>query len=489
MRNFNVFIFAVLVSALSAAPVAAAPNTPATKKNWTPADLPALEAAFVSGISGKYSAAQYPFRFLSTCGAPYCFGTNPDTTYGQPDFSGGAPQPIISSNIAKTGAYVLVMETPPPMQYWGVTPYIFNRYYSSLPTNPSTSGFVTIFESLTDTANLLDAGTTGSTTPGVNPFSQLSVYIVTADQKTYSDIANEFVSLGFPATAINLLDLPLANVPGVPLDMGVTKTSDTYTLLLRLTYPTDPAQMQAYVTSGAQGFYYLTPLATRPSSPLPPTTYKVPGDGQSEPQNLLTAQGALVSQLLNQLKSSFGAITESPIVIKQTDNYICVTGGFICNSDNPDAFDTADVGNSGNFTMKPTDAVLVVGVMHDLSSVGTGKATYFSHSVVNDANQQGIIAVNNQWLAGTALTAAGIKSSKDPRYATYQSLYAFMISYNCPATAVPCLTIPQGSGSAPGIPVGTVMQLTGRFYLDPTTKTRPSTNELIIERAFYLTNP
>jgi len=457
-------------------------------RQWKTSDLPVLEAEFESGISAKYQANKYPLRFLSVCNAPYCFGTNPDTTYAQPDFSRGATRPIISSKMAATGAYVLIMETPPPMKYWGVTPYIFNRYYSSFPKDPDNSGFMTIFESLTDTTNLLVAGTTGSTTRGTNTFTQLSVFVITADQKTYSDIFRQFTLIGFPASAINQIGLPLANVPGVPMQMGLRKTDDTYTLLLRLTYPTDVDQMADYVSRAPQGFYYVAPRANRPSSPLPPTTYRVPGDGQSEPQNLLTARDALAKQLLKQYTSTFNAIKESPVVVKQTVNYACVTMGFVCNSDNPDGFDTADVGNSSQFTMGANDAVLVVGVNHAVSEVGTGRATYFSHTVVNVTSNQGILAADDEWLAGTGLQAAGITSPDDPRYGTYRSLYAFMIAYNCPVTTTPCMVIPQGSATMPGIPIGTVMQLTGRFYLDPVGKTRPSTDELIIERAFYMTH-
>jgi hypothetical protein len=461
----------------------------ANAKQWQPSDLPQLEQDFVAGASKKYVVDQYPFRFLTTCAAAYCFGSNPDTTYGQPDFSGGAPTPVISAKMAKTGAWVLIMETPPPMKYWGVTPYIFNRYYSPLPQDPSKSGYMPIYESLTDTTNLLVAGTTGSTTPGTSTFSQLSVFIVTADQKTYAELSGLLVALGFPASAINELDLPLANVPGVPLHMGLGNTDDTYTLLLRLTYPADPNQLADYINRMPQGFYYVSPKQTRPSSPLPPTVYRVPGSGVPEPQNLKSARDALAMQLLGQYRTMYQGIVESNIVVKQTTNYACVQIGFICNADNPDGFDTADVGNSSNFSMQAHDAVLVVGVNHAISDVGTGKATYFSHTAVNVTTNQGIIAVDDEWLAGSALKAAGITSSSDPRYATYKSLYAFMISYNCPPTDTPCVTIPQGSSSEPGIPIGTVMQLTGRFYLDPIGKTRPSTDELILERSFFMTNP
>ncbi|MBS0448099.1 MAG: hypothetical protein JSR59_19375 [Proteobacteria bacterium] len=454
---------------------------------WKPEQLPQLEAAFVAGISTDYTTIQYPFRFLSTCGAPYCFGTNPDTTYGQPDFSNGAPTPVISAKMSETDAWVILIETPPPMKYWGVTPYIFNRYYSSFPKDPGNSGYMTIFESLTDTTNLLLAGTTGSATPGENTFSKLAAFVITADRKTYSDVLAQLVSIGFPSTAINKLDLPLANFPGVPMHMNLGPTGDTYTMLLRLTYPEDPAQMADYVARNPQGFYYLSPKTKRPNSPMQATTYRIPGSGSPEPPELRTARDGLAAQLLKEYRSMFGAIKESDVPVKQTTNYACVTDGFICNSDNPDGFDTAAVGNSSQFSMQADDAVLVVGVNHAISDVGTGKATYFSHTAVNVTTNQGILAVDDEWLAGTALKAAGISSSKDPRFATYKSLYAFLISYNCPATPTPCMTIPQGDDTHPGIPIGSVMQLTGRFYLDPVGKTRPSTDEVIIERAFFMT--
>ncbi|HSB02558.1 MAG TPA: hypothetical protein VLE49_18045, partial [Anaerolineales bacterium] len=87
---------------------------------------------------------------------------------------------------------------------------------------------------------------------------------------------------------------------------------------------------------------------------------------------------------------------------------------------------------------------------------------------------------------GSALTMAGITSTADPRYATYSELYAFTVSYDCTGEPV-CFTIPQPTAdNAVGIPFGDPIDTTARYYVDPATKTRPSSDEVIFHRVFVL---
>jgi hypothetical protein len=449
-------------------------SLPATAE-WTAGDLTALEQAFVSEIAASYNTTDYPWQFLTDCTAIDCFGTDPAVTYGAPNFYTDIPatRPLLS-----TGALVLIMETPPPMRYFGITPYIFYRNYPNhIRFNPATPGVISVFESLTDTDNLDTIGSAGSPVPGTSPFTQLSVFVITADKNTYSDIVNQFVALGFPDYGINQIALP---INAVPLNMGESPTSDTYTVLLRMAYPNDFAQMTDYINRAPIQVLYLTPAAPRTVSALPTPISRVPGDGQSEPRNLRSARNSLV----NDLQARFGndyTISETRYLPIQTNNYVCVTYGLVCSGDNPDALYTRDINNY--VPSSPQDRILIVGVNH----VSTHKATYLSHSVVNSNNRSGVIGVSDSWLNGTALTMAGITDPNDPRYATYQQLYAFTISYDCEGDPT-CLTIPQPTITDPnGVQYGDPFDVNGRIYLDPTTYTRPSTNEIYFHRVFIMT--
>ena len=452
---------------------------------WTVGQLDALAQAFATGISGGYKVTAYPWRFMATCSATYCFNNNPDGTYGMPDFGMQPGQAVAARTLAPTGALVLVMETPPPMRYFGVTPYIFTKYYADPPGRPSQPTTVTVFESLTDTTNLVVIGTTGSAVPGSNVHTQLSVFVVTADAQTYGEIARQFLSLGFPAYAINQLDLPLAVEPAVPLKMGTSPRSDTYAVLLRSTYPEDAARMADYVQRAPVRSFYVSPRLARAVSLLAPTVYRVPGSGQAEPGELSAAQGQLVNLLLARYGDEYARITELQVPVMQTRNYAAVARGASANGDNPDALYTA----AGRGSLAPAfdDRILVVGVNHGAIPDGTGKATYFSHSLTVAENGDGVLSVPDTWLAGTALTAAGITDPGDPRFATYRRLYAFTMGYNCPSGDTLCVTIPQPTPEG-GVAIGTPVRLVGRIYLDPATKTRPSRDEITFERAFFMSN-
>jgi len=446
--------------------------------SWNASQLNQLVNGFETGVAPKYAVTSYPFEFfsLASCYQPgvQCPFLNPDGPYGQPQINDSLQY---ATQMGSTEALVMIMETPPPMLYYGVTPYIYTRYYSQLPGAPTgTSGTRELLESLDDTLDMVDLKTTGSSTPGVNSFSQLTAIIMTADKTTYTELAQVFTTLHFGA--VNQLDLPYK---GVPLKMGTTGPQyDTYTVEMRLAYPTDATAMQNYINAPPIAFLRLTPLATRSISALPAPTYKVPGDGASEEPALQTARDALVSQLLTHYGSQYTA-AEQTLKITQTQNYVCVTKAINCNGDNSDAIYSHDDDNWVPKTLQ--DKLLIVGVNH----VDTGKATYISHSILNETHQAGVEAVNQEWLAGSALKMAGITSTSDPRYATYSQLYAFTAAYDCTGEPV-CLVIPQPTSTNPvGITFGDTIGESFRDYVEPDTKTRPAVSELIMHRVFTLT--
>lgn len=446
---------------------------------WSVGDLDTLKQGFVTRISGNYQASEFPWKFLSpadcfTLGV-VCYFANPDGPYGYAFFGGGLG---LGTRLASTDALVLIMETPPPMRYFGVTPYIYSHFYASLPANPSQSGTVQVFESLTDTVNLLNIKTTGSVKPGAKRFTQLSVFIITADSTTYAKINNEFIALGFPGTAINKIALP---INAVPLRMGTVATSDTYAFLMRLAYPYDPSRMTDYIARAPVRVLRLSPSVPRAVMALPAPVSKLPGNGVSEANTpLLAARDQLVDQLVAQYGADY-LISEDSLALTQTNNYVCVDIGIVCNVDNSDAIYTRDVNRFVPSTR--VDKILTVGVNH----VSTGKATYVSHSIINDANHVGVLGVSDTWLNGTALKMAKITSSADPRYATYQQLYAFTISYDC-SGELACVTVPEPTAGNPvGVVYGDPLDVSARYYLDPATLTRPSSNEVILQRVFTLT--
>ncbi len=444
---------------------------------WNVSNLSALTQAFTSGISSQYGVTAYQWNFLdpANCFTPgvVCFFSNPDGPYGYPFVGSNLG---LGTRMTSSDALVMIMETPPPMTYFGITPYLYTRYYSSLPGRPGQSGTVQVFESLTDSINMDTIKTAGSGVAGQNVFTQLSVVVMTADRTTYNQIVKQLVALGFPSSAINLLAMPLN---AVPLHMGTGLLADTYTMLIRLAYPNDTAQMKDYINRIPIAFLQLTPTGRHSSVVLPTPVSRVPGDGVNESSSLQTARDQLVQQLLASYGNSY-SITETTQLLTQTNNYHCIQVGILCNVDNSDALYTHEV--TGLVPSSLQDKILVVGVNH----VDTGKATYVSHSVTNDLYHVGVMGINNVQLQGTALIMGGVSGPSDPRYSTYSDLYAFTVSYDCSNEPV-CFTIPQPTATSPvGIPFGTPIDTTTRYYVDPATDTRPSSNEVIFHRVFVL---
>jgi hypothetical protein len=463
-------------------------TTPSDSK-WIVENRSQLTQSFSTAMASTFTVTKYPFFFQLDCAAVVnCYDANPAGPEAVPNFSANPNVPQQNSDwLLSTDALVLVVETPPTMTYFGITPYLFDQYYSTkISTNPTgTPGTVTVFESLTDTANLDVVGTTGSTTPGTNVFTQLAVFVITGDSNTYNDIEKEFVALGFPASAINLMTLPIS---AVPLKMGTATADDTFTVLLRTAYAANQNLLNNYTTRTPIDLLLLQPIKARTLVALPAPTYRVPGDGHNESATLGTAQKQLVTTLLSKFSANYTYTSAKPTIV-QTNNYLYSKDALDSNGDNPDALYTQDVGFTSSYIPGPNDLLLVVGVNHDAyypgtTTPGTGTTTYFSNSVVNPSGNQEVLGLPDSWMAGSAIAMAGI-TSKSPLYATYQSLYAYTVGYNC-AGQVWCATIPQPGGGNAGVPLGDPMRFVGRLYLDPLTKTRPEASEILFEDVYIL---
>lgn len=442
---------------------------------WQISELDTLKQQFIAQIANGYQTAEYPWAFsvdkteCYTTGTD-CYFSNPDAIYGHTAFGGALD---VATFMQESDALVMILETPPPMRYFGITPYIYSRYYTAPLEHPRRPGFVQVFESLTDSINLA----TIKTQSPYDSFSQLSVVVMTASQDTYQTIYKNLVKLGFPGDAINKIALPLKQVP---LRMDDSPYADSFNMLIRMAYPDNQAQMDDYTNRTPVRILKLTAIGTSPQEHLlPVAASRIPGDGSKEPEALSAGRDQLMRQLLAQYGKDY-LIKENKIVLYQTKNYICVEQGIMCNVDSSDALYTRDVNIYTPSSLQ--DKILIIGVNH----VATGKATYMSHSVVNDLYHAGITAVSDEWLNGSALAMAGISDRFDPQYPVYSRLYAFTIGYDCSGEAV-CLQIPQPTDDNPiGAALGTPIDVTSRAYLDPATLTRPSSDEVIFHRVFIL---
>ena len=89
----------------------------------------------------------------------------------------------------------------------------------------------------------------------------------------------------------------------------------------------------------------------------------------------------------------------------------------------------------------------------------------------------------------SALYHAGVSDPADPRLATYSSLYAYAISYDCTGISH-CLAIPAPTAANPiGLAPGSPFFVMGRKYLEPRTRVRPALSEITPHRSMLLSAP
>jgi hypothetical protein len=247
---------------------------------------------------------------------------------------------------------------------------------------------------------------------------------------------------------------------------------------MRVAFPDNFEQMADYFDRSPIKTLYLLPIASRAVSPLPVQTSRVPGNGQLEPQLLSTTLDQLVVQVKDKYEADY-TFTETSYIVRQSKGYACINYGLPCNGDNPDTLYANDI--EDYVPSSPQDKILIVGVDH----VKTNKATYLYHAIVNTINDAGVTGVSDIDLDGSALIMADMTDPSAPDYLIYQNLYAFTISYDCENEPT-CLTIPEPTAGSPGVRYGDPLDITGRIYLDPNTNTRPSEDEIIFHRVFFL---
>jgi hypothetical protein len=452
------------------------------------------------------AGASFEFMDLNNCFDPgrVCYFTNPASPYGTPVFS----NPLgIATQLRENEALVLLMVTPPTMTYFGVTPYVFTKWHPGDP-NDFDGGYLPVFESLGDTVNMTNVGTAGDG----GAFGQVAVFVMTADQTTYTIVQHQLEAIGFPRRSINLFTIPLVNDADASFQMGNGLHADTYSLVLRVAYPQDQAAFSAYIDAGnAESQFSLMKV----SPPLSQDASVMVGDASNVPRGTPEDAGLMHArdQLVNDIEARYPGywFTELPTTPGQTRNYFCYTNNKLCNGDNSDAIYTRDTaaldgGPDGGTWVPPTqsdggapeDRILVVGVDH----VVTGKATYISESIDDDTHQVGVAGVSDiaslfdagatsHWLHGSAQRI--VDGGQSDASADYPNLFAVMFGYDCGGDPS-CYPIPTPDAGVMGVAYHSPIDITSRVYVDPQTGTRPKVGrvndapgaEIIANRVFLM---
>jgi hypothetical protein len=416
---------------------------------------------FVSNVpAGWYSEpGSWSYLDVEACFAngPTCYGSNPSSPYGFPDFGNG-----MSFRIGPNEAVVVFMRTPPKVRYYAFTQYLYSRASSSKPF---------VFASLSDSLNQRRFRTLRSSEPGTALFNKYAVLVWTADLNTFARVKEVLARQNIADTDVNFLPLPI----GLPLFMGHGDSDDAFTLLMRTALPTVQSQLDAYLAEKPFYVVKVGPSVGVPVEPAPIIGYASEATGVKESTALAAALDSLVSDIQANYAGRF-SFRSQRVVYSPRIGWDCLSDDLDCpGGDNHDALYSRDL--TSNLTVdKLTDVVIVAGVNHQR----TGKADYINHAVVDPASTTGIASIDDPLLTGqSALFHAGVQSVRDPRARAYNRLYAYAISFDCNGLSF-CLQIPSPTPQSPiGLNPGAAFTVWGRSYVEPRTGVRPDRSEVV----------
>ena len=410
---------------------------------------------------------------LEDCAAlPSCFGNNASTPYllfsvpPHPDHPDGLPPAAVgevpgvpdgmsAAAFLDEGEVLLVRGvTPPPAQYFGLSPYLFSRV-------DGTGTRVTTFASLGDTLNqVVIAEGQGSA------FDAEVAVLMSSDDDALAAARSALEAEGTPPDAIHTLALPRD-----VLRQGQAEDADTFLLLGRLALPDDAEAGAAYLDDPPLEVLRLTPEGAGLAVAVPERAAR--GDGADEAHlqpaldalRLLTAPGPRARAGGRHLHRSSPC---SSIPRGAEDVSECLGD----NSDTTYAAGPIDVARGdGTLTLGPNDALYAYGVNH----VAAGKATYANLSVYTQTQREGVLAVDDRAMAGTAEPWL-------PDHPDVDQLWVVEIRRDCAGRAG-CVALPT---DFPGVPLDESLFFIFRAYLNPGQTVSADHSEILTERVLLV---
>ncbi len=499
-----------VVSLLAAVLVAWAPQAHATKEKGKPeAFLKNLEQ---KGFIVQEGSVSFPsvIDMCCKCWLPSCYAYNASSRYGffamppapNPDnsvknpyaewFTEDGTLPAGWSywfRIRPDEAAVFLGSTPPKVNYFGFTSYIYDRYVPSFAPGPACQTSDTppktrpqpdsvlhrwpVFSSLGDTVNPLTINVPGGEH---DPFEKNVVFIMTTDQNTERQVRHALIAAGYPENSINLLPLSSSLAR-----LGVESENDSVTILMRIA-PIPGTDITPYfsVPRTVLRVSPRNPVSPDKLDPIPPPTLRVRGTGKTE-VSLLPALDALEQAII----AKYPGYTATGISMAALpEGYNCLENMQNAIVDNRDTVYISPAYNINTgetlqpLTLESDEFYVAYGVIHPEMN----KATYSNISVTGTGRKAAPVMVNNQDMEGSAQYYLG--AGADP--ATADKLYAFKIAR--PGGCVdqePCKTV--GCDCENGIPLDEGVSLVFRAYVEPATAVGPIWGEIIIDRILKFT--
>lgn len=375
---------------------------------------------------------------------PSCFGNNPSSPYVTFHFPHNPVWNGSQGMLLPSQVVIFVGLAPPPVRYYGFTPYLFTRYRPVLQVRSI------MFDSLTDTLNMNSISTSGD---GV-------IALYSSPNVEISKSVASILGQQLPESALNALPLP-----GQLLQhLGISETADTISFLGRFAFFQNETAGKEYLYSSPGYVLLATPRFTPSADLFPYPTFR-PYAKEPNENFLNNSLNALASSVIASFSNNHFTVRYAVDNMGSfyQNGFSCINRTLNCNGDNRDArylrLNDIFLGNA------TSDFIYVVGVVHKL----TKKATYSNLSVYNQAQSLGIAAVGDNEIQNSAVTF--IPNDDNKEY-----LYAYRLARNCTGQKF-CLVVPQQKPT--GVPVDEAITLVERVYVEPSSNVAPATGTVL----------
>jgi len=472
---------------------------------------------FIDELEGKVDFPDIA-SMCCKCDLPICYANNPSSPYGifvlppAPNQDSSVKNPysewLFDGGYYPEGdegwswffrqradeAIVFIGTTPPEMDYFGITGYIYDRHKEgiTLPAcvyididgneqtkNPPDSALnrFPLFASLGDTINNRVINVAGNK---ANPFNKDVVIIVATDRIIEQKIRKTLLKAGYPDKIINTIVVSPSLVR-----LGVELESDSFLYLTRLASQITP-ELQEYMDSNLRVFRVSPdpPVPISSIDPLASPALRVRGTGKTE-VDLLPAVDELGKAIVKEYSGpEYSA--EKLVAVNFYTGYNCIENGDMCQGDNRDTpyigfgIDPVTKNPAQELRLGPDDFYIAYGVNHQK----TNKATYSNVSVLGWTKKFSPVVFSNDEMPGSAqyyLLGSSIDS------ATQDKLYALKVSRpgGCGGDYTYCREVKYDCED--GIAEDDPITLVSRAYLEPETMVGADYGEIIIDRVIKFT--
>jgi len=426
---------------------------------------------------------------------PSAYGNNPTTkylTYFVPPAPGGTVPELFTRitkalgmsqdtsafwNLGPDEAVVFIGKTPQECRYFSFDHYLLSRTYGNETR--------WIFANLADTVNNLVINTEGTPNGAAgNPFNQTTIIVATADRGIDQRIQAAAQLAGYSSEIFNTQVFPSSL-----LNMGSEDSSDKFLMLIRPALYKDKQAGSDYLNNTPATVLRITPNESAKLNPYGYPVLRVRGTGTTE-LDLMDDLEELRTAILDKYNGLHA--TELPTSIAVPAGSDAIQRGIDAVGPNNDAFYLW----SGNQTVSSQtppfpnltlyydflrDPAVTLGndtdeflIVYGVNHVATGKATYSNFAVYGADVWNGVGSIEDPVLNGTA--EEYLPDNPNAKY-----LYVYKIARNCNGNPN-CFAVPTGPG-AYGIALDQPILIAWRSYLEKSTKTGPSSSEMVYDRA------